>query len=125
MKTETAVYNPKVFDLKERTTIFSLGIINFLESLSSDYISRVIGQQLLRSPTSIGANIIEAQAASSRKEFSNFYSIALKSANETKYWLFLLKKSNKGDSEKIVLLERETDELSKIIAKCILSIKNN
>ena len=49
-------------------------------------LKRMIADQLLRSATSIGANTVEAQAASRRKEFIKFYEIALKSANETKYW---------------------------------------
>ncbi|PIR71102.1 MAG: hypothetical protein COU44_01330 [Candidatus Nealsonbacteria bacterium CG10_big_fil_rev_8_21_14_0_10_40_24] len=77
--------NSKVYDLKKRAFLFSLAVIKFLEMLPKDYISQVIGRQLLRSVTSIGANIIEAQSASSKKDFANFYNTALKSANESKY----------------------------------------
>jgi len=50
----------KTFDLKRRAYIYALDIIEFLENLPKDYISQIIGKQLLRSATSIGANIIEA-----------------------------------------------------------------
>jgi four helix bundle protein len=91
--------------------------------MPNSYISSVIGKQLLRSATSIGANIIEAQSASSKREFQNFYSIALKSANETKYWLDLLKRSGKCASSNVDRLIEEVGEISKIIAKSILTIK--
>lgn len=113
----------KVYDLKKRTYLFALEIIKLLESLQKDYISREIGRQLLRSATSIGANIVEAQASSSKKDFANFYSYALKSANESKFWLELLKDSNKASSDKIEPLMVETNELSNIVASCILKIR--
>ena len=111
----------KTFDLKRRAYIYALDIIEFLESLLKDYISQIIGKQLLRSATSIGANIIEAQAASSKKDFVNFFSIALKSANENKFWLGLLRDSKKGDIKKINDLIREADELARIIGAIILT----
>ena len=81
----------KIFDLKERTYNYALDVIQFLESLPKNYISQTLGRQLLRSATSIGANIIEAQASSSKKDFVNFYHHSLKSANESKFWFGLLK----------------------------------
>ena len=113
----------KVYDLKKSTYIYALEIIKFLEGLPKDYISQTIGKQLLRSATSIGANIIEAQAASSKKDFANFYSHSLKSANESKFWLNLLKDSGKTFSNKIALILNETNELSNIIASSILTMK--
>lgn len=76
----------KVYDLKKRTYLYALEVIKFLGSLPKDYIADTIGRQLLRSATSIGANIVEAQASSSKKDFANFYNYALKSANESKFW---------------------------------------
>ena len=113
----------KVYDLKKRTYIYALDVIKFLESLPKDYISQTIGRQLLRSATSIGANIIEAQASSSKKDFANFYSHSLKSANESKFWLGLLKDSNKAFSEKISPILKETGELANILASSILTMK--
>ena len=113
----------KVYDLKKRTYVYALEVIKFLESLSKDYISFTIGKQLLRSVTSIGANIIEAQASSSKRDFANFYSHSLKSANESKFWLSLLKDSNKVPSDKVNNILNETNELSNIIASSILTIK--
>jgi four helix bundle protein len=113
----------KVYDLKKRTYLHALEVIKFLESLPKDYISETIGRQLLRSATSIGANVIEAQAASSRKDFANFYSHSLKSANESKYWLGLLRDSNKAPASMIDPILGETNELSNILASSILTVK--
>ncbi|KAF0121585.1 MAG: hypothetical protein FD151_1162 [bacterium] len=82
-----------------------------------------MGDQLLRSATSIGANIIEAQAASSRKDFRNFLNHALKSANETKFWLGLLRDSGKKTGEEINPLMKEAKELANILASSILTLK--
>jgi four helix bundle protein len=113
----------KIYDLKKRTYIYALEVIKFLESLSKDYISQTIGRQLLRSATSIGANVVEAQASSSKKDFANFYSHSLKSANESKFWLGLLKDSGKVSSDKVVPVLNETNELSNILASSILTMK--
>jgi four helix bundle protein len=113
----------KVYDLKKRAYIYTLDVIKFLEGLSKDYITQTIGRQLLRSATSIGANIVEAQAASSKKDFANFYGYSLKSANETKFWLSLLKDSGKANNEKANPVLQETNELSNILASSILTIR--
>ena len=115
----------KVYDLKKRAYLYALEVIKFLETLPQNYIAQTIGKQLLRSATSVGANVVEAQAASSRKDFGNFYNYALKSANESKFWLGLLKDSNKYDNDKISNILNETSELSNILASCILTIKQD
>jgi len=72
---------------------------------------------------SIGANVIEAQHSSSRLEFKRYYEIALKSCNETKYWMCLLRDGFESNDMEIKDLLRESDELSKILAASILSLK--
>ena len=84
----------------------------------------VISDQLIRAVTSIGANIIEAQAASSRKDFINFLNHALKSGNETKFWLALSKDLDEGLLEDIEKLLKETDELVRILASSIIKLRN-
>lgn len=83
----------------------------------------VIGDQLLRAATSIGANIIEAQAASSKRDFIKFFDIALKSANETKYWLAILRDGTNMDKEKVNFLLNEATELSNILGASLLTLK--
>ena len=85
--------------------------------------SWVITDQLIRSATSIGANIVEAQAASSKKDFINFLNHALKSGNETKYWFALAKDLDSKLIEEIEKLLKETNELSKILGSSISTLK--
>ncbi len=110
-------------DLKYRSYKFSLALIDFIDTLPNERSCWVISDQLLRSGTSVGANLVEATASSSKKEFKKFHEIALKSANETKYWLGLLRDSKRGDKELINQPLREVRELSNMIAAGILRMK--
>jgi len=112
------------FDIKQRAYRFALKIIAMIDSLSNCRTNIIIGDQLVRSATSIGANIIEAQAASSKKDFKNFLNHSLKSANETKFWLALLRDSGKKPTDEINPLMIETRELANILASSILTLKN-
>ncbi|MEO6695820.1 MAG: four helix bundle protein [Ignavibacteria bacterium] len=71
-------------EFKKRTYKFTLKLIDLIEKLPHDNVSRRIGDQLLRSGTSIIGNYIEGQSASSKKDFTNYFNISLKSANESK-----------------------------------------
>lgn len=110
-------------DLKERCYRFSLEILKLTDTLPQKRSSWVIADQLIRSATSIGANLIEARASSSRLEFKKFYEIALKSANETLYWLGLLRDANLSDSQTLNQLLKEADELAKMLASGVLKLK--
>ncbi len=97
----------------------------FVRDLPNEKLFWSISDQLLRSATSIGANIIEARASSSKKDFIKFYEIALKSANETIYWLeIIIEIVPKNLLDKLKILQKETDELAKIVAASILTMKN-
>lgn len=109
---------------QERTYQFSLKIINFLKELPQNYSNNIICKQLIRSATSICANISEAQASPSRKDFANFFSYALKSAHETKYWLRLLKDTNKSHENDLKSLIAEVCEIANILGSSILTLKN-
>lgn len=111
-------------DLKQRSYAYALDVIKFLGSLTKkDISSDVIAKQLLRSATSIRANIIEAQAGSTKKDFTNFFSYALKSANESKFWIGLLCDSGMADSRAANALLQETKELANILGASILTLK--
>ena len=71
-------------------SIFTFGD-TFFESGEMDSFSLVVVKQLMRSASSVGANVIEAKNSSSRLEFKRYYEIALKSCNESKYWICLLR----------------------------------
>ena len=111
-------------EIGERSRRFALAIITFIEGLDKkDWMVQVLGRQLLRSGTSVGANIVEARAGSSRKDFTNFYSYALKSANETKFWLGLFKDSNKASVLQAQTLVNEATELANILGSSIIKLK--
>ncbi len=109
--------------LKKRAYNFSIQLVNFTEGLPRGNTCFIIGNQLLRSGTSIGANIVEAQGASSKRDFINFLTYAFKSSNETRYWLGLLRDTEKADQEQANSLLTEADELSKILSSILLSLK--
>ena len=112
-------------DIRYRAYHFSIDIIKFTQAFPEKRLYWVIGDQLLRSATSIGANLIEAKASSSRKEFKRFYEISLKSANESQYWLCLLRDSELDgvDVNKIKTLLSELEEICKMLAKSIITLK--
>jgi len=112
-------------DLRVRSYNFSLMIINFVNTLPNKRSAWIIADQLLRSGTSIGANIAEAKGSSSRLEFKKFYQIALKSANESKYWLDLIKDSKLSETENVLKIIKELEEISKMLGSSIITLKNN
>jgi four helix bundle protein len=110
-------------DSKTRAYRFALQIIGLVDKLPKEMSTQVIAKQLLQAATSIGANIIEAQASPSRKDFANFFNHSLKSANETKYWLELLKDANKVDRNYVDALIKETSEIANILGSSILTLR--
>jgi len=123
VKMQSYNLNGKSKDVKVRAYNFSLQIIKFVNDLPEKRAFWSIGDQLLRSATSVGANMIEAQASSSRREFIKFYEIALKSANETKYWLSLLKDSYDNLASECEILLNEASEISNMLGSSILTLK--
>jgi len=110
-------------DLKHRSYQYSIKMIEFLETLAKDTSTEIIAKQLLKSATSIGANIVEAKGASSKKDFTNFFSYSLKSANESLYWLGLLRDAKKINNTQLEYLLNETKELANILGSSILTLK--
>ena len=111
-------------DIKKRAFRYAVDTIKFLDHLNQKDLSvQVMARQLLRSATSIGANIVEAQAASSKREFTNFLNHSLKSANETKFWLALFRDSGKADTKQVDSLLTEAKELANILGSSILTLK--
>lgn len=110
-------------DLKLRTYKFSLGIIALMDDLPQKISAWIIQDQLIRSATSVGANLVEARASSSRVEFKKFFEISLKSANETKYWLCLLRDTQLANKSKIEEFLEEIAQISNMIAKSVMSLK--
>lgn len=110
-------------EFKKKVYTFSIKTVNFVDLLPKNKACFIIGDQLLRSGTSIGANVIEAQGASSKKDFTNFLRYAFKSCNETKYWICLLRDTQQVDKVKSEQLLEQAEELSKILNSVLLSLK--
>lgn len=112
-------------ELKYRAFYFSLNLIKYLEKAGTARLAvKIISDQLIRSATSIGANIVEAQGSSSKREFLNYFQISLKSAQETKYWLALFRELvGEKEKEKVIEFITETDELVKILSSSVLTMK--
>ncbi|MBI2639671.1 MAG: four helix bundle protein [Candidatus Sungbacteria bacterium] len=110
-------------EFKRRIYIWVLRLIKFLDSAPKDTITQRIVDQLFRSGGSVGANYIEAQAASSKKDFANFLHHALKSANESRFWLAVLRDTGRGNRQEIEFLLNELIEIANILGASILTIK--
>lgn len=112
-------------DITERTFNFAVEIVRFCDVLDSKRATlRTLGRQLLRAGTSIGANVEEAQAGQSRADFISKYSIALKEARESIYWLRLLKTSGVCTDGQPEALRQEAEQIARIIASIIVNTKN-
>jgi len=110
-------------DFKKRLYSWVLRLIKFIDKLPKDSVCAVMGKQLLRSGTSVLANYAEANSASSKKDFINFFTHSLKSANESKIWLALLRDTEKGDEAELSWLLDELVEVANVLASSILTMK--
>lgn len=113
----------KTQEFKRRLYKFVLGLIEFIDKLPSDKVSQRMADQLIRSGTSILSNYIEGQSASSKKDYTNFFNHSLKSANESKVWIALLrdtKRANLTDANRFL---DELNEISRIFAASVLTLK--
>jgi len=111
-------------DIVERTFEFAVRIVKLADTLARrSRIGEKLALQIIKSGTSIGANIEEAQAAESRLDFIHKYRISLKEARETKYWLRLIVGANLLTEKSVAGLRIEADEISRVIARIIINTK--
>jgi len=110
-------------EFKRRLYIFTLKLIEFIDKLPDDNVSRRIGDQLLRSGMSILANFVEGQCASSKKDFTNFFNHSYKSTGESKLWFALLRDSKRVESENAEWFLKELDEYSRIFGSSLLTLR--
>ncbi|MGA9363613.1 MAG: four helix bundle protein [Bacteroidota bacterium] len=110
-------------EFKRRLYNWTLRLIEFVDKLPNDNPSRRLGDQLLRSGTSIIANYIEGQSASSKKDFINYFTTSLKSANESKLWISLLKDTGRAKNQDADQLLDELNEIANIFGSSILTLK--
>ncbi len=116
--------NNNKYDLEDRTAKFGEEILIFCKTLKADHISRPVISQLIRSATSIGANYMEANGASSKSDFRNKIYISKKEAQETKHWLRMITVIFPELNEKTSMLWKESQELTLIFSKIVLSLKS-
>lgn len=107
-----------------RTEKFGIDIVKFCKKLKNDNVSAPIINQLVRSGTSIGANYLEANNASSKKDFTNKIYICKKESQETKYWLKIIENLF-PESKEITNLTNECFQLVLIFQKIISTLKND
>lgn len=110
-------------DIKYRSYKISVDFLKWIRKQNIAIDDKWLVRQVSRSIASIGANLVEAQSSSSSKEFIRFNEISLKSANESKYWLCLMRDGLEIKDENVKYFIKEIDEISKIIAKGIISLK--
>ncbi len=117
--------NEKKNPLKDKSFLFALRIIKLYKYLTEVKKEYVISKQLLRSGTSVGANIREAQNAQSKPDFIHKLSISQKECDETLYWMELLHQSEYLNETEFNAIYTEADELLKMLRSAIITSKKN
>lgn len=107
----------------QRLVVFSIDLIGLCSEIKKDSLYWPISDQVIRSGTSIGANIFEAKGSSSKRDYMKFFEIALKSAYETEYWLIIIDETFDGLHNKITILRSELDEIIRVIVSAVLTMK--
>ena len=114
-------------EIQDRTLRFAIRTAKFVRMIARDMAFEILAKQLLRSATSIGANMKEADGASSRKDFINKVTIAKKEAQETEYWLEVLRGAefirHPDNKKELAGLLIESQEITRILASIIIKAK--
>jgi four helix bundle protein len=109
--------------IKDKSFVFAVRVVNLYKLVTSERKEFVISKQLLRSGTSIGANVREAVNGQSSADFIHKLSIAQKECDETMYWLALLKETNCINGKEFTSMNKDATELLKIIRSIIITTK--
>lgn len=113
------------YDIRKRTFQFALSVVRTCRKIQEKEREFILTKQLLRSGTSVGANIREAKNAESKKDFIRKSAISLKEADESQYWIELLLELHPNWKEELQELKNEVEQLVKIISKIIINSKRN
>ena len=111
--------------MREKSFLLAVRIVNLFKHLVTEKQEYVLSKQLLKSGTSPGANIREAQNGESVSDFIHKLSIAQKETDETLYWLELLHRTNYLSDVEFESIKKDTEELLRIIRSAILTKKQN
>lgn len=117
--------NERKYDLEERTAELGMRVISLCKTLPENAITKPLISQITRSATSVGANYMEANSASSKKDFKNKIYICKKETQETKHWLQMIGHYNQNKKEDAKIICQECQELTLIFGKIISSLKNS
>lgn len=118
------MYKEKENPLRDKSYAFALEVIKFCRILQDEFSEYILSKQLLRSGTSIGANVEEAMGAQSRKDFLHKLSISYKEARESHYWLRLIRDSGQIEQNRINTLINHVEELLRILTSIQRTLKN-
>lgn len=120
------IQTDKKYDLEERTALFGESVIKLCRNIKQDNITSPMINQLIRSSTSIGANYMEANGASSKRDFVNKIFICKKESQETKHWLRMISSGvAENFKEELEKISKECQELIFIFQKIASSCRNN
>ncbi|MBC8447407.1 MAG: four helix bundle protein [Chloroflexi bacterium] len=111
------------YDLRERAFQFGVMVVEFVEGLSPGTASWVLGRQLIKSGTSVGANIEEGDVAESARDRAHKFSIARKEARESRHWCRVIGEATVGDHDAAAYLADEAMQLVRILSKMIQRAK--
>lgn len=110
-------------DIRVRTKKFAIQVIKQSKEFKLSKVDYPLIDQFLRSGTSIGANVKEGKASSTRKELIRYYDIALRSANEFEFWIEVIEEGYDIRNDKIVSMKKELEEISKVLGSIIIKLK--
>lgn len=111
--------------LRDKAKVFAKGIVLLCREIKATYKEPVLTNQLLRSGTSIGANLHEAQYAQGTKDFISKFEIALKECHETEYWLELLHETGYVHTEQYKSLQNDCGSIRRMLIASINTVKEN
>src|SRR3990167_1847438 len=106
-----------------RLIALTVRTLRFATQLRKDKSLWAVADQLIRCTGSIGANVVEAKGSASTRDYTHFFEIALKSANETKYWLVVVREYSVGLREEANSILDEVDQIGKILGSSVLTLK--
>ena len=114
----------KPYDIRERTFEFAMAILELVERIPQSRAGNCVANQIVRSGTSVGANIEEAAGGSSKRDFINRTLISLREARETNYWLRIIKKKRLAPEKETEDVLSESEELKKNLGTIVSSSRN-
>ena len=115
--------NDKNKEFKKRLYLLILRTIKLVENAKKSQTTKIVGDQLIRSITSILGNYVEGYAASSKKDYTNYFTYSLKSANESKVWVSLLRDTENSERKEADAILKELGEVSNIFGSSILTLR--